>query len=750
MAASGTPHPHKRGSLHRLSHTILSLASPPFSRVSFDTQGFGSRKKSPVKTVHGTSSLPATSPLSLTPTNEIQSGYTPSIVSAAESQLSSPYSPLLPTSPRWPAVDAVVPVPPTTNELSEEEKMKLMKKVRKLSKVLGEVPVPAAVKEELLLLPPMDDESDAPGSPMMTSAAAKKAFRRSLTFGQSADMAHLDTPDVHRAKSFSTLRPSLHIPPRCPSDDALPLPSSPIMFARAESVDSHRDISDSGLSTSAPEARSIVDSYGLRRRDSTASSVLLADQNVEQVHRTRAAKLSRHFGTNIPPEVLYRAASPPPPSPPALYALPTKVLSSDQIPQRSSSLRRKPRRRPASLDIRPISGIIALPSSSPSSPTTQTRPTGGLKRSRSLWTKQPRTCEDAENAAAKDEAELDLNPLRPMSLSEKQRVLNVRRARKMAQVRASRFYQQTRLIDLRIVLASLCSITDLQLFGDNPPSALFQITNFAPGLVEDGGDAPGRQSSDGHRYERDSLATIISISTTSLSPMLSATGKARLRDSFVSVITTSSEISGLVLTEETDEPEAMRASQESEDVTTQAQGLTVPILSSLPQPRRKGVHPSTILEPGRSESSHQPYHMLPISQPTAAYPARIPPTPPPFSNIISPPAMRPATAPPSSPVPSEFQTRRRRVTKLSKFFGVEVNELAEALPTGRSPSISASRKTSMAQEGSRERSLSGGLTHRASVMVAEARRRRYNGMDDDDVEERDLSEVMDQLRKLRS
>lgn len=601
--------------------------------------------------------------------------------------------------------------------------MKLMKKVRKLSKVLGEVPVPAAVEEEFLPPPPLCEDFEVPGSPKMRSAAAKKAFRRSLTFGQSAGAALLETHDVQRAKSFNTLRPSLHVPRRCPSNDTLPTPSSPITFARPESLGSTQDVSECGAPSSAPpHTHGAGTSHGLKRRDSTASSVLLADQNTEQLQRTRVAKLSRHFGTNIPSEVLFRATSPPPASPPALYPLPTKVLSSDQLPRRSTSLRRRPtRRRPASLDIRPVSGLMSLPNSPPGSPVQQTRPGRRLKRSRSLWSRRPR--EDAENTQAKDEGEPEINLSQPMSLSEKQRALNVRRARKMA-----------------------------QLFGDNPPTALFQITNFGSALVEDGDGSVGHLSSDGHRYERDSLATIISISTTSLS----ATGKSKLRDSFVSVITTSSDVSGLILTQGDNEAEAeaeamqRSTSPESEDITSQAKTLAVPILSPLPLPSRRTVRPRTSSEPRRSSSPLRFNRNLSVPQPAGQTP-RTPPTPPPFSDLASLPAMRPATAPPASPAPSEFQTRRRRAAKLSKFFGVEVNALAEALPTDRMPSIS-SRKTSMAQDGPRERSLSGGLSHQTSVMVAEARRRRFLGMNDDeeDVEERDLSEVIDQLRKLRS
>lgn len=443
--ASGTPHTSssKRSSLHRLSHTILQLASPPFSRVSFDAQSFGHKKRlAPLKTTHapGLATAPAHDRRDGPP-----SAYTPSIASAVDSQLSSPYSPLLPV-PSGAAHDPA-PVPPTTNELSEDEKMKLMRKVRKLSRVLGEIP---AVEEEPMpsIAAQLGDEAQdavaSPATPMLSpgkiSASAKKAFRRSMTFGQSSGASLLDNHDVHRVRSMSALRPSLNLSRTSPdSSDLFGTPSSPITFARPDSYGSTNDVSEFPLSSSVPETRD--DFHGLRRRDSTASSVLLADQNIEQLQRKRAAKLSRHFGTSIAPE-LFRTGSPPVPgSPPALFALPTKVLSTDQLPRRSTSLRRKSTpRRPASLDIRPTTGMISVPNSPPGSPRARTMSTGKLKRSKSLWTKRPREHQENENVGDKDkeeeEGDADLRAGGPVTLSEKQRVLNVKRARKMAQVRA--------------------------------------------------------------------------------------------------------------------------------------------------------------------------------------------------------------------------------------------------------------------------------------------------------------------------
>ena len=675
--------------------------------------------------------------------SDAHGGYTPSIVSAVDSQLSSPYTPLLP-SPSSPSHHDRVPVPPTTNDLSEAEKMKLMRKVRKLSRVLGEVPVPAVVEEELshpevrdgefardlhMVSSPLSSE----GMSKMRSASAKKAFRRSLTFGQNSTL--LDVHDVRHARSLSALRPSLSIPRSPTPSDIVGAPSSPITFARPESVASNRDVSECGLSTSAPEARN-ADFHALRRRDSTASSVLLADQNVERMQRTRAAKLSRHFGTSIPPEVLFRASSPTPPPASAPAVEPPHILSSDRLPTRSASLRHKPAasRRPASLDILlPTPGLFTQPNS-PGPLHVPTNGPSSLKRSKSLWTKRPKTTDGNENMTIQDQ---DLES-GGSGLTEKQRMLNVKRAKKMAQVCVLPRHQ---MILLGIDLCFSHSINDLQLFGDNPPTALFQITNI-PGGAEVGG---ARNGPDGHRYERDSLATIISISTTSLSPPLSA---VKLRDSFMSAVTTSSDVSGLLLAEESFEDGERTTVSQGQDIIVQTSVGSVPIMSPIPLAGRKATHSTSVPNSSGLERlvTNQVYlPSSPFSQPPA-----VPQTPPPFSNFIPALESRPATAPPASPVPSEFQARRRRAAKLSKFFGVEVNELADALPTEVVPT----RKASVASEGGvtfDDMTLTYHQPAPASLVVAEAKRRRVLGMDSvDDVEERDMSEVIDRLRRMRS
>lgn len=293
-------------------------------------------------------------------------------------------------------------------------------------------------------------------------------------------------------------------------------------------------------------------------------------------------------------------------------------------------------------------------------------------------------------------------------------------------------------------------INDLQLFGDNPPTALFQITNIPAGAEP--ATAVARSSSDGHRYERDSLATIISVSTTSLSPTLSATHKARMRDSFISVLTTSSDVSGLALTGETPEDEE-RQSNTEQDIVVQTTMSSVPVISPIPRAGRQGIRSASGPALNRFEHSTTPHtpSALPMPLPPFAQLPGTPQTPPPFSNFILAHEPRPATAPPASPAPSEFQTRRRRAAKLSKFFGVEVNELADALPTDVAPS----RKASLVPEEGSAFDDVDSVHHRhhrrASLVVAEATRRQFPGMDSrDDVEERDMSEIIDRLRRMKS
>ena len=304
--------------------------------------------------------------------------------------------------------------------------------------------------------------------------------------------------------------------------------------------------------------------------------------------------------------------------------------------------------------------------------------------------------------------------------------------------------------------------TLFQLFGDNPPSALFQITNIAVGVSGD--DACSLAPSlDGHGRHRDSLATIISISTTSLSHSLSGN---RLRDSYISVITTSSDVSAIVVKERKGEEED---DDEDEETPTSEDEKSLPPIpnrsdtdktvfpsASEPNLKDKAGRTSTSTTSSSASGLRQNAPRL-LSLPSEAVihqPPRTPPTPPPFSDYPSVFVVpRPATAPPpaTSTASPEFQTRRRRAAKLSKFFGVGVSELAEVLPPDiLSPAVPA--KAMIAQEQGFSPELTQRPSRRPSTTVAEAKnRRRFLGgvNEEHDVKEVDMTEVIDQLRRMK-
>ena len=444
--ASGTSPASKRNSLQRLSH-IFQLA-PSFARLSLDANAAGERKK--VSRPHGsplsTQSFPASSEREL-----CERGYNPqtaSIISAAESSVSSPFSPLLP-SPRTPTKTTIFALPPTSNDLAAAEKAMLMRKMRKLSRVLGEVPVPQVMDEEHLSRTNTCErrlsnvaEEQRPSSPLQqikdgASDVAKKAWRRSFTVGyNAASSSKGHHREVQKVKSLSSLRPALTIPSRRSID----APSySPITFAWPEG---ERPLDTSKISPASRPHPDPLDSDTnhfmdtlLKRRDSTASSVLLADQNTEQVQRARVAKLSRYLG-EVPPDVLRRAVSPPPRA--SSPGLPTRVTIDAANPEppslRSRSSSSQLHRRPMSLDARPTKDSDrASPLASPSAPSSPTHKDlhtqDSIRRTKSLLAKRTQGENDDE-----DNLSQDLHDVGTRLSTEKQRILNVKRAKKMAQV----------------------------------------------------------------------------------------------------------------------------------------------------------------------------------------------------------------------------------------------------------------------------------------------------------------------------
>ncbi|KAH9944469.1 uncharacterized protein BXZ73DRAFT_96959 [Epithele typhae] len=324
------------------------------------------------------------------------------------------------------------------------------------------------------------------------------------------------------------------------------------------------------------------------------------------VQRARAAKLTRQLGENVPPHVLFRASSP---------TLRHTRMARPHTAGAPETLRRRP-------------GLLV------------------------------------DSDVEMDDVDIvDFDDDALLSPAERQRALNVRRARKMA-----------------------------QMFGNDVPPALFQITNFSTAA-----SAPDR------RRLRTAVHTETALAhddwhPRNISPLIFANPDRELSSG-----------------EGT--PDAM---SDAEDAATD---VGLPYLNS-PTPRRwtcSCLPRSQSLSVGSSLSSHSRTRSLPptrsLRSPPSA-PARRNPRslrrttfatnlPLPSRGSISAPTSPPAPSSPgyaastseaSSPV--DFRTRRLRAAKLSRFFGVGLSDITGALvPPGSSASAPGSPGPDSASTG---------------------------------------------------
>lgn len=430
MAPGAAPANKRTLRLQRQSQ-IFQLPSPPFVRLPRASRTLGSPPG-----------------LTLSPTHQHERSYHfPSV------SVPSPSSPLLPTTST--TALANFPVPPTANDLAAGDKAMLMRKMRKLGRVLGELPVPEISGEDALerrLSVVIEGEHRSSStlsriasiSKSTVSKTARKVFSKSLTLGYTSNSV-MEADDMRRVKS--SVRPSLNIPSPMQCSAAV-YPNNSIRFAR--SVDGKPSLTLIQSTPSSPHPDTPyhppVPKFP-QRRDSTASSVLLADQDQEQVQRTRAAKLPRHLGGNVPPEVLHPSQSPLPQVPSASSSiLGHTVVDHSEMPGRNSSLSAhtsSPRlsRCPLSqsVEFRTFKGVgtTSAPSTPPHSITTvseRAKTVSGLRRVRSLWIKGSNENDDAATDDNSSRARI-----KERSSCEKERVSNVKRARKMAQVNTRDF-----------------------------------------------------------------------------------------------------------------------------------------------------------------------------------------------------------------------------------------------------------------------------------------------------------------------
>ncbi|CAL1696042.1 unnamed protein product [Somion occarium] len=827
--------------LNRLS-LILQRASSPKPKASKSQRSATASNKN--YKLHRKNDASLASIFSVAP--DIHHSYAAgSSVSIADTLLSNPHESLLPLSPTRSTTHTEnspslppspgIPVPPTTNDLTATDKMKLLKKVRKLSRVLGEFPMTMIADDrpspDIIVFNQALSAKGSPGLPSSlaspratpkSTASREKALRRSITIGHTAGEYKSSDTDVHRAKSFVSLRPALTIPSSPSTSNGSPV--SPLLFASPNSGDDAQsrvaavpnDAQNTGLLNSHADGMPLPDSTAASesgqhgadislspsRRSSISSSSVSTPPTAEQVQRARVAKLSRQLGDSVPPDILLRAASPPllvssssptsvplPPSPPSTSSLAGQPVIPEDTPRRSSSLHRKKAPKTAetkkrlSLDLRALKASVVPPQSSPnvSRPSTSSGVQGSgrpLRKSRSMWVRTRRILMDNDSEVTPQNTDPTFSPVRESfdtsassssrgPLSEKHRLLNVRRAKKMAQV-----------------------------FGDKPPTALFQIMSL------NSDDPENNNSATDLRRRRDSLATIISISS-SISTSLSNNQNLRpdtlrVRDSYISIasIVTTSSVSGegvittgpivVVASDNFPSPSQIPLPGDSSEAQEHQASPRKDDLSNNPNltpanstPRRRSPSPRPSTAPATSTLSSRTSTM-PSSKVSHRPPS--PRTPPPFSDVFIPPppsggysqyhsnVSRASVDAETTLTPAEFHARQKRAAKLSKFFGVGLNDLADVLPANMSTSLPRGMSE---DKGNRGRSSSAVppqsppsspvqtspsmdwtpmqpmVSSRVEVATAKGSRLRFFGLGED-VKEMDMNDAIEKLRRMKS
>ena len=327
--------------------------------------------------------------------------------------------------------------------------------------------------------------------------------------------------------------------------------------------------------------------------------------------------------------------------------------------------------------------------------------------------------------------------------------------------------------------------------------ALFQIAQLATASTSNltADEVDGAEADDLEERRRDSLATIISISS-SISTNLSNSHNLRLRDSYLSissVVTNSSPSTDAVVT-----TGSVVVVPGSDIAPSQISEQPLESLDPIHHKRYETLSNNSTLAPinfdqHRRSPSPRPYTapsatMQPPTPTTRIYhPPPSPRTPPPFSDLFDPPS--PADdwvelndSPPdasrvsldieSSLSPADFHARQRRAAKLSQFFGVGLNDLADVLPANSS----APKRNKNDVAGNHNRLPSTAImpappipispmkpspspadtfgmhpmvTTRVEVAAAKSSRLRFLGHGGD-VREMDMSDAIEKLRRMRS
>lgn len=660
--------------------------------------------------------------------------HSPSLKSInSPSTLSSPNSPLL--SGHVKHEQPILPV--VTDGLDPAERMRLLKKSRKLSRILGEVPIPVSIEQVRDLRHPGLGEEPSTSTSASTSSSSSpgqppRGIGHQNLLKRCATVSHnrfAQQRQIQRARSLASLRPSLSIPlPAPPSQPSTASPMSSVEFAWPQPMPtgSISPVSPSGTSTIRPTRRDSVNSY-TSRRDSM-SSVFVHERTPEQLQRARAAKLARQLGENIPPELLLRASSPGPRSPPespSIMSFAEASLGFEELAElpvrRSSSTKRTINsdrsrgRRRLSLDVRTFVRGSEGKTDAPFLTETirhrvllkKSNSASRILRPNTMVARAETPRRQASTATQDSDVDSDLDGDPDGSLAaEKQRALNVRRARKMNQVCTVLCHVSVcaclRLCGLTVNLIFVLH----QVFGNDPPLALFQITNLTPAAADEMLSVDIKVTN----RRRDSRGTFVSVAPAALTAPEAQADDGR-RNSEAS---SGENLSPLVFAEHASAPPTPQpgASVEGDDASVHLAYLdpSQPLLLD-------GLPASPLALPPTSPSQHSFVSMISSASHGASLHLHAPLTspirtafsmsPPPFSNMFhrgsasvptSPPAAamqlscsEPASAIEPDPSDPQFRTRRLRAAKLSRFFGVGLQDITGMLVRNDStPSVSAS------------------------------------------------------------
>ncbi|KAA1468678.1 hypothetical protein DENSPDRAFT_878324 [Dentipellis sp. KUC8613] len=323
-----------------------------------------------------------------------------------------------------------LPLPSTTNALDAMEKMKLLKKARKISQVFGEVPVGIPAEE--------GEIDEAPDSGNVGKASVSKASTRrmkTMSWGTSHPQSpKVPPPNVDLLKAIVAPRPFVPMPSPKPSPSPTPSPS----------------IKGNGSPASRRSRASVESSRSPCRRSSESTRPTPTKRSDRS--RSASIKSSRRLGQTASESALVSHVDD------GTQSDSTHTSSAPLLQTNSASARRvltKDKWRRKSLDLS-FKELTMSPGKTPITPTDEkstTQPAPGLRRSKSAWGQKPSQSvkEPGERALERAAIIKDLKEGGPFGsqgpLTDKQRAINVRRARKL-----------------------------VQLFGSEPPPALYQVS----------------------------------------------------------------------------------------------------------------------------------------------------------------------------------------------------------------------------------------------------------------------------------